>query len=148
MPARDRGAGRARPLRLFPRQIDGWSGSAATLRAERRARSLGADDYLSASTAARTRRRRSTSSCPTTSARPTGAPIHSPEVCLPGAGWEVSAIEPVTVALPGTRFGAVTLNRAVIQKGLERQLVYYWFEGRGRRITNDFAAASPTSPTP
>ena len=28
----------------------------------------------------------------------------------------------------------------MIQKGLERQLVYYWFEGRGRRLTNDFAA--------
>ena len=42
--------------------------------------------------------------------------------------------------LPGTHFGSFTLNRAVIQKGLERQLVYYWFEGRGRRVTNDFAA--------
>ena len=49
-------------------------------------------------------------------------------------------IEPVTVALPGTRTGAVRLNRAVIQKGLERQLVYYWFEGRGRQFTGDFAA--------
>ena len=32
------------------------------------------------------------------------------------------------------------LNRAVIRKGLETQLVYYWFAGRGRQITNDFAA--------
>ena len=69
-----------------------------------------------------------------------GAAIHSPAVCLPGAGWEVSAIEPVAVALPGTAAGTVRLNRAVIQKGLDRQLVYYWFEGRGRRLTNDFAA--------
>ena len=28
----------------------------------------------------------------------------------------------------------------MIQKGLEKQLVYYWFEGRGRHMTNDFAA--------
>ena len=28
----------------------------------------------------------------------------------------------------------------MIQKGLEKQLVYYWFEGRGRHLTNDFAA--------
>ena len=47
---------------------------------------------------------------------------------------------PIEVTLPGTRFGSFTLNRALIQKGLERQLVYYWFEGRGRRVTNDFAA--------
>jgi EpsI family protein len=44
------------------------------------------------------------------------------------------------VELPGTRTGGLTLNRAVIQKGLEKQLVYYWFEGRGRHMTNDFAA--------
>ena len=36
------------------------------------------------------------------------------------------------------------LNRAVIQKGLERQLVYYWFEGRGRQMTGDFAAKFAT----
>ena len=42
--------------------------------------------------------------------------------------------------IAGTRLGALRLNRAVIQKGLERQLVYYWFEGRGRRLTGDFAA--------
>ena len=28
----------------------------------------------------------------------------------------------------------------MIQKGLERQLVYYWFEARGRQFTGDFAA--------
>jgi EpsI family protein len=49
----------------------------------------------------------------------------------------VAAIAPVTVALPG---GALRLNRAVIQKGLARQLVYYWFEGRGRQVAGDFAA--------
>ena len=28
----------------------------------------------------------------------------------------------------------------MIQKGLSRQLVYYWFEQRGKRLTNDYAA--------
>jgi EpsI family protein len=28
----------------------------------------------------------------------------------------------------------------VIQKGLSKQLVFYWFEGRGKRISNDFTA--------
>ena len=27
-----------------------------------------------------------------------------------------------------------------IQKELDQQLVYYWFAGRGRQVTNDFAA--------
>jgi EpsI family protein len=28
----------------------------------------------------------------------------------------------------------------VIQKGLSKQIVYYWFEQRGKRMTNDYAA--------
>jgi EpsI family protein len=67
-----------------------------------------------------------------------GSAIHSPEVCLPGAGWEVAKIEPTTVTLPSG--ATLRLNRALIQKGLERQLVYYWFEGRGRQLTGDYAA--------
>jgi EpsI family protein len=46
----------------------------------------------------------------------------------------------VPVELAGTALGRFEVNRAVIQKGLEKQLVYYWFEGRGRHLTSDFAA--------
>ena len=42
--------------------------------------------------------------------------------------------------MPGTVYGSFTLNRAVIEKGTSRQLVYYWFEQRGTRMTNDYAA--------
>ncbi len=31
------------------------------------------------------------------------------------------------------------VNRAVIQMGEQRQLVYYWFQQRGRDITNEYA---------
>jgi EpsI family protein len=31
------------------------------------------------------------------------------------------------------------VNRVLIEKGNERQLVYYWFQQRGRVITNEFA---------
>jgi len=69
-----------------------------------------------------------------------GSGIHSPEVCLPVGGWEVFSIDPVEVSLPDTVYGTFTLNRAVIEKGLSRQLVYYWFEQRGKRMTNDYLA--------
>ncbi len=67
-----------------------------------------------------------------------GHGIHSPEVCLPAGGWEVSALEARTVPLDGGR--EITLNRALITKGPQRQIVWYWFEQRGRQVTNDFAA--------
>ena len=55
-------------------------------------------------------------------------------------GWEMSSIEPYEVSFPDTDYGTFTLNRAIIQKGIDKQLVYYWFEQRGRRMTNDFMA--------
>jgi EpsI family protein len=68
-----------------------------------------------------------------------GGHIHSPAVCLPSSGWEVFRIEAVDVALPGTAAGRIRVNRAIIQKGLEKQLVYFWFEGRGRSLASDIA---------
>ena len=127
------------PFARFPLEIEGWSGTPGIL-APGIAQILAADDYLAAVY------RDPAEAAPVDlflswyASQTAGAAIHSPAVCLPGAGWEVSAIEPVAVALPGTAAGTVRLNRAVIQKGLDRQLVYYWFEGRGRRLTNDFAA--------
>ena len=40
--------------------------------------------------------------------------------------------------MPGTVYGDFMVNRAVIQKGLSKQVVYYWFEQRGKRMTNDY----------
>ena len=68
-----------------------------------------------------------------------GSGIHSPEVCLPNGGWEVSSLRPYEVDMSDTPYGTFSLNRAVIQKGTEQQLVYYWFEQRGKRMTNDFS---------
>jgi exosortase D (VPLPA-CTERM-specific) len=69
-----------------------------------------------------------------------GAGIHSPEVCLPAGGWEVSGWAGRAVSVDG----GFTVNRAIIQKGVNRQLVYYWFEQRGRRVTSDYAAKAYT----
>ena len=69
-----------------------------------------------------------------------GSGIHAPEVCLPVGGWEIFSFDTAEVSFPDTLYGDFTLNRAVIQKGLSKQLVYYWFEQRGRRMTNDFSA--------
>jgi exosortase D (VPLPA-CTERM-specific) len=143
VPAREAVAPPREPFALFPREIDGWSGSATALRRGIE-RVLGADDYLSAFYHHPDEAEGVDLFLSYYLSQTGGNAIHSPEVCLPGAGWEVFRIEPVTVALPGTRLGALRLNRAVIQKGLERQLVYYWFEGRGRRMTGDFAVKFAT----
>jgi exosortase D (VPLPA-CTERM-specific) len=127
------------PFVLFPHQIGAWTGTPMTLDPAV-ARALGSDDYLSAYYRDPAEAEGVDLFLSYYRSQTEGAAIHSPEVCLPAGGWEVSAIETLRLDLPGTGFGPLTLNRAVIQKGLDKQLVYYWFEGRGRHLTNDFAA--------
>ena len=73
-----------------------------------------------------------------------GGGIHSPEVCLPAGGWEVSGWKTTTTSLVTPAGSALSVNRAIIQKGTSRQLVYYWFQERDRNLTNDYAAKLST----
>jgi len=66
-----------------------------------------------------------------------GESAHSPRSCLPGGGWEISSLEQKT--LDATSAGKpINVNRVVIEQGEYKQLVYYWFLGRGRTITNEY----------
>jgi exosortase D (VPLPA-CTERM-specific) len=138
-PARGAAAPGRDPFALFPAAIAGWEGTRTGL-PPKVEETLGADDYLAALYTHPGEAAPVDLFLSWYASQTDGSAIHSPEVCLPGAGWEVFAIETVAVELPGTGFGSFRLNRAIVQKGLEQQLVYYWFEGRGRRVTNDFAA--------
>ncbi|WP_311029160.1 VPLPA-CTERM-specific exosortase XrtD [Mesorhizobium koreense] len=122
----------------FPLQIDHWQGSALVLDPDT-ARVLAADDYLLANYNANGQEVGLLMSF--YKSQTEGSGIHSPEICLPGGGWEVSQWEqvPITIQQGGTT-QIYHVNRAVIQKGLDRQLVYYWFEEQGRRATNDYEA--------
>lgn len=65
-----------------------------------------------------------------------GEAVHSPRSCLPGGGWQFSGFEQRT--LNATINGQpLRVNRTVIELGDKRQLVYYWFQQRGRVITNE-----------
>jgi EpsI family protein len=67
----------------------------------------------------------------------TGSTIHSPKNCLPGAGWEPVHSSFATISLPGSR--QIVVNETLIQRDLDRQLVSYWYQGRGRVIADEFA---------
>ncbi|MEE9429070.1 MAG: VPLPA-CTERM-specific exosortase XrtD [Paracoccaceae bacterium] len=66
--------------------------------------------------------------------------VHSPEICLPSSGWEIAWLERSDIT---NRMGwdrPFNINRAIIQKGETRMMVYYWFEQKGRKVAWDFAA--------
>jgi EpsI family protein len=68
-----------------------------------------------------------------------GDTIHSPRNCLPGAGWQ--SVEAGTLPLhAAARARDVAVNRYVVQKGLDRQVVLYWYQGRGRITASEYAA--------
>jgi len=60
-----------------------------------------------------------------------GVSPHSPRVCIPGGGWQISDISRVDV-------NHSPVNRIVIKKGESVQLVYYWFQQRGRIFANEY----------
>ncbi len=119
--------------------MESWTGSTARLDPEIE-KVLGADDYLNAIYSAPNETEIVSFFVAYYTRQTEGQGIHSPEVCLPAGGWEVSNLRPMELDMTADGYGKFQANRAVIQKGLTRQLVIYWFEGRGERVANDFSA--------
>ena len=67
----------------------------------------------------------------------TGDTIHSPKNCLPGAGWDPIRSGYATITLSSGR--QIVVNEYVIAQGLNKQLVFYWYQGRGRVIASEYA---------
>ena len=67
----------------------------------------------------------------------TGASPHSPAVCIPGNGWLITNLKRTEYRSPDSSM-SFPLNRAVIARGSNKQLVYYWFEERGMKIANEY----------
>ena len=127
------------PFVLFPKVINEWDGFSQSLEREVEV-VLGADDYVNATFRNAAEREYVSLFVAYYEDQTKGSGIHSPEICLPVGGWEVFSLEPYEVDRADTGYGTFELNRAVIQKGVDMQLVYYWFEQRGKRISNDIAA--------
>ena len=127
------------PFSLFPKQIEEWKGASSRLDAKVE-KVLGATDYLQTTYAAAGQPSYVNLFIAYYDKQTEGSGIHSPEVCLPVGGWEVFSLEPHKIDPKVPEYGTFDVNRAVIQKGLSKQLVYYWFEQRGKRQTNDFVA--------
>ncbi len=57
--------------------------------------------------------------------------FHSPMICLPGSGWKTINQSVRQINLSPRATNALHLNRLIIERGMSRLLVYYWFEQRG-----------------
>ena len=68
-----------------------------------------------------------------------GEAVHSPRSCLPGGGWQMRDFGRRELSGVWVDGQPLRVNRSLIELGNERELVYYWFQQRGRIIDNEFA---------
>jgi EpsI family protein len=122
-------------LASLPLALGDWRGREATPLADDVLAQLGVDDYVS--------RQYAKAGTPPVglyvgyyASQRQGDTIHSPQNCLPGSGWR-----PIETGVAELRAGnrMVPVNQFVIQKGLDRQVVLYWYQGRGRVTANEYA---------
>jgi EpsI family protein len=64
--------------------------------------------------------------------------IHPPAHCLPGSGWDIIDNRTVSLEIAGLPQEHPNAKRLVVAKGEGRQLVYYWYQSRGRVIAEDW----------
>jgi EpsI family protein len=129
------------PLASLPMTIDGWSGRREADLTPEVLKVLGADDYIVRSYFAPQR-------APIGlyigyhSTQRQGDTIHSPLNCLPGAGWQPLELGHTTVAVSGLAGNdaptPIEINRVVIGKGFDRELVLYWYQSHRRVVASEY----------
>jgi len=120
----------------FPTQFDDWHGKPETLSPEILT-TLQLSDYWMADY------NRALDQAPVSfymayyGSQRVGSSIHSPSNCLPGSGWQ---IETRTITPIGIGTQTIPVTRMLIRKGEAAMLVYYWFDGRGRILNEQYDA--------
>ncbi|WP_153306538.1 exosortase C-terminal domain/associated protein EpsI [Desulfogranum japonicum] len=66
-----------------------------------------------------------------------GRGYHSPKNCIPGGGWGIDSVNTVTIKGPNLP-EPVTVSELIIRNRNEYQVVYYWFQNRGRIIASEY----------
>ena len=131
------------PLALLPMSVGGWSGQREADFTPEILAILGVDDYITR-TYVQDRSFLGLYVGYHTSQRQ-GDTIHSPLNCLPGAGWQPVDVGRAVIPVQGAPGAATTttpveVNRVIIAKGLDRQLVLYWYQSHRRVVAGEYRA--------
>ncbi len=133
-------------LTSFPMQLDGWQGRHGEPFDDTIMAVLGVDEYVNAGYVR-------AADLPIGlyvgyyQSQRQGDAIHSPLNCLPGAGWAPlsKSTASLTVSEPAAAGGTmvsrtIDVNRYVIEKGADRQMVLYWYQSHGRVIASEYTS--------
>lgn len=120
----------------FPKQIDGWAGTSMALE-KQYIDTLRFDDYLLVEFRS-DKGQSATFYAAYYQSQRKGQSVHSPQSCLPGGGWEIVSMTGVDVPARNGMGRPLHINRAVIQKDHQKQVVWYWFKQRDRILSNEY----------
>ena len=126
-----------RPLKEFPSQLGAWKQVGPEQRFSPDVEGvLRADEYVSRNYA-RSDGRLVSMYVGYYSTQKNGVTYHSPLNCLPGSGWTLYDPSKVRITQDdGSR--SFEANRFIVQNGNDRQLLIYWYQGRGRAVASEY----------
>jgi len=64
--------------------------------------------------------------------------IHSPKHCMPGSGWNITDTSLEEIIIPGNKTKKIKAIKLILEKGINKQVVLYWFQSRGRFIASEY----------
>jgi EpsI family protein len=67
-----------------------------------------------------------------------GKGYHSPKNCIPGGGWGIDRIVGRKLDSSGYDSDVKTISEMIIRRGNEYQVVFYWYQNRGRIIASEY----------
>lgn len=123
------------PLSSFPLQLNGWTGTDVELDKEQ-LDVLGPGDFLVRDY--NDHKKNVALFIAYFPSQRAGDTIHSPKNCLPGAGWAPVRSDRTEINVPG--HAPFTVNRYLIAKGDERQLVLYWYLAHDRVVADEYVS--------
>ena len=123
-------------LKDFPKQVDSWQQSGGEARFDEATLAvLGASDYIMRDYRAPNGQIANFYvGYYVTQAE--GATYHSPLNCMPGSGWVMSQPGLMTISPKGRP--AFEANRYVVENSGTKQLLVYWYQGRGRTVASEY----------
>ena len=119
----------------FPERIGPWQGRTTLIEPEIE-QGLGLDDYILSDYEGSDGKMVNLYVAYYASQRKGESP-HSPIVCIPGGGWQIIKFERTSYTDSGAK---LPLNRVIIERNSTKEVVYYWFDERGRKIVNEYLA--------
>jgi exosortase D (VPLPA-CTERM-specific) len=120
---------------MFPARIESWLGHTSILDPEIE-HGLGFDDYILSDYTQSDGKPVNLYVAYYASQRKGESP-HSPLVCVPGDGWLITNLKRTSYDISGTE---QILNRVIIERNGVKQIVYYWYDERGRKIASEYLA--------